>query len=386
MRVIAIFNHKGGCGKTTTAINLAGTIANERRRVLLVDIDPQSHATIGCGVREDEVELSMWDVLAGAGSERERLALADIAWEIFERYYLAPSSVGLASLEQTLAGTEGREKRLARVIAEAEARYDVIVVDCGPGLGLLSINALWAATEVLVPVDLGFFSLHGLGHTLETIDRLAERTGTERAVHVLPTMYDARARSMRRALADLRERYGPMVLATVIRFGAELRESAARGSPISEFLPQSPAHEDYRALAQEFLSADLQMALEGDASAEVRQEAQEEQQLAERLEMVYGAVPIEGGVRFVCHAPSARHVRIAGDFNAWRPGDSDGEMRPTEVDGVWEREFRLPPGRYAYRLIIDGRWVSDPANPYVENNPYGELNSVVELSEAPPRP
>ena len=386
MRVITIFNHKGGCGKTTTAINLAGTIANERRRVLLVDMDPQSHATIGCGVREDEVELSTWDVLAKAGGEREPLALADIAWEIFERYYLAPSSVGLASLEQTLAGTEGREKRLARVIADAEGRYDVIVVDCGPGLGLLSINALWAATEVLVPVDLGFFSLHGLGHTLETIDRLAERTGTERAVHVLPTMYDARARSMRRALADLREQYGPMVLATVIRFGAELRESVARGSPISEFLPQSPAHEDYRALAQELLSADLQMALEGDARAEVRQEEQEEQQLAERLEMVYGAIPIEGGVRFVCHAPGARYVRIAGDFNAWRPGDSDGEMRPTEMDGVWEREFRLPPGRYAYRLVIDGRWVSDPANPYVENNPYGELNSVVEISEAHPQP
>lgn len=386
MRVITIFNHKGGCGKTTTAINLAGTIANERRRVLLVDMDPQSHATVGCGVREDEVELSMWDVLAGAGGERERLALADIAWEIFERYYLAPSSVGLASLEQTLAGTEGREKRLARVIAEAEGRYDVLIADCGPGLGLLSINALWAATEVLVPVDLGFFSLHGLGHTLETIDRLAERTGTERAVHVLPTMYDARARSMRRALADLREQYGPMVLATVIRFGAELRESAARGSPISEFLPQSPAHEDYRALAQELLSADLQLSLEGDARTEVRQEAQEEQQLAERLEMVYGAIPIEGGVRFVCHAPGARHVRIAGDFNAWRPGDSAGEMRPTEVDGVWERQFRLPPGRYAYRLVIDGRWVSDPANPYVENNPYGELNSVVEISGAQRRP
>jgi len=128
------------------------------------------------------------------------------------------------------------------------------------------------------------------------------------------------------------------------------------------------------------------MALEGDARAEVRQEEQEEQQLAERLEMVYGAIPIEGGVRFVCHAPGARYVRIAGDFNAWRPGDSAGEMRPTEVDGVWEREFRLPPGRYAYRLVIDGRWVSDPANPFVENNPYGELNSVVEISGAHSRP
>lgn len=93
--------------------------------------------------------------------------------------------------------------------------------------------------------------------------------------------------------------------------------------------------------------------------------------------MVYGAIPIEGGVRFVCHAPDAKRVQVAGDFNQWR--ESDSEMNPTELAGVWQKEVRLGPGRYAYRLIIDGRWTSDPANPYVESNPYGELNSVVEI-------
>ncbi|MGB2615245.1 MAG: AAA family ATPase [Phycisphaerae bacterium] len=379
MRVITIFNHKGGCGKTTTAINLAGTLANADRRVLLADLDPQAHATIGCGVREEEVELSTWDVLGRKEAEEQGLGLADIAWEIYDRFYLAPATVGLATLEQTLAGTEGREHRLALAAAQADGRYDAVVVDCGPGLGLLSINALWAATEIIVPVDLGFFSLHGLARALETVDVLAERTGVRRTVHILPTMYDSRVRSMREALAALREQYGPMVLASEVRLSMDLRDAAARGSPISEFLPDSGAHEDYRALAQELLAADLQLAFEEETRRDARRETEESKDLEARLQMVYGAVPIEGGVRFVCHAPGARRVQVAGDFNRWNAADPDADLARTEVDGVWHREFHMPPGRYTYRLVIDGRWSSDPANPYVESNPYGELNSVVEV-------
>jgi len=380
MRTITIFNHKGGCGKTTTAINLAAALAGQRRRVLLVDLDPQGHATVGCGVREDEVELSTWDVLAGTVCEGGPLRLPDVAWEIFERFYLAPSAIGLASLEQTLVGKEGRERRLARALAEAQGEYDVAVVDCGPGLGLLAINALWAATDVVVPVDLGFFSLHGLGRTVETIDRIGERAGREPGVYVLATMYDTRARTMRRTLGALRERYGPLVLNSVIHFSIGLREAAGRGSPIGEYLPESRGHRDHQALAQELLAADLARAYGEAGRQEARAEAREEQALAEKIEMVYGAVPIEGGVRFVCHAPGAHRVQVAGEFNGWSVTPADSDMEPTDVAHVWHREFRLPPGRYAYRLIVDGRWSSDPANPYVESNPYGELNSVVEVS------
>ena len=380
MRTITIFNHKGGCGKTTTAINLAGALAGEKRRVLLVDLDPQAHATVGCGVREDEVELSIWDVLRGTPCEGGPLGLPDVAWEIFEGFYLAPSTIGLASLEQTLAGKEGRDQKLAGVVAGAEGRYDVVVVDCGPGMGLLAINALCAGTEVLIPVDLGFFSVHALGRTLETIDMIADRTGHRPTVRVLATMYDTRARSMRRALAALREQYGPMVLDTVVRFNVSLREAAAMGSPICESMPDSRGHQDYRALAQELLASDLQQAYEDMAREEAHEEAEDEKALEEKIEMVYGAVPIEGGVRFVCRTPNATRVQIAGDFNQWSVGGPSSEMKPTGMPGVWQREFRLPPGRYAYRLVIDGSWRSDPANPYVESNPYGELNSVVEVS------
>jgi hypothetical protein len=184
---------------------------------------------------------------------------------------------------------------------------------------------------------------------------------------------------MRRTLATLRDQHGPRVLQTVIRSHMGLREAAAMGSPIAEFSTGSRGHEDYRALAQELLSAGLQLEYEEMARQEVRQRRTEEQAVNEKIEMVYGAIPTEDGVRFVCHAPGAKRVQVAGDFNQWSTGGDESEMAATDQADVWTRAFRLPSGRYAYRLIIDGRWTSDPANPYVESNPYGELNSVVEI-------
>jgi len=379
MRVIAIFNHKGGCGKTTTAINLAGTLADAGRRVLLVDLDAQAHATVGCGVREEEVELSTWHALAGEDAGAGPIGLPDIAWEIFERFYLAPGSVRLAALEQTLAGTDAREERLARLLERVRGRYDVVLIDCGPGLGILTMNALLSAGEVIVPVDLGFFSVYGLGRVLQTIDLLHERTGRSPEVGILATMYDARTRSMRRSLAALRQRHDDRLFDTVIRFNVDLREAAAMGSPIVEFKPDSRGHEDYRALAQEVLATDLQAATDDLARRQAEADAQAERRLDQKVEAVYGPVATEDGICFLCHAPRAQRVQIAGDFNGWRAQDGEADMEPADRPGVWRKQVRLAPGRYAYRLIIDGRWCSDPANPYVESNPYGELNSVVEV-------
>jgi len=379
MRVIAIFNHKGGCGKTTTAINLAAALAGARRRVLLVDLDPQAHATVGCGVREEEVELSTWHALKGQATDAGPLGLPDIAWEILEGFYLAPASVGLATLEQALAGTEGREGRLRELIDRLDGRYDFVLVDCGPGLGLLSVNALMAAAEVIAPVDLGFFSIYGLGRTLRTIEMVGERTGRAPTFSILATMYDTRARSMRRSLSALKTQHKNRLLNTIIRFNVDLREAAAMGSPIVEFRPGSRGHQDYQALAEEILSSDLQMEYEAVARHEADEHRRAEQEVDEKVEAVYGAIATDGGIRFVCHAPGAKRVQIAGEFNRWDPHSAQSEMAPTDEPGVWQKEIPLTPGRYAYRLIIDGRWCSDPANPYVESNPYGELNSVVEV-------
>jgi chromosome partitioning protein len=378
MRVIAIFNHKGGCGKTTTAINLSAALAAAKRRVLLVDLDPQAHSTVGCGVREDEVEFSTWHAMRDTDDGAQPLTLPEVAWEIFDGFCLAPSGVGLATLEQALAGVDGREFRLRRLLDKSAGRYDFVIVDCGPGLGILAANALVAATEVLVPVDLGFFSVYGLSRTTEAINMIAEQIGTRPPIHILATMYDTRARSMRRTLAALRDQYGSAVLTSIIRYNVALREAAAMGSPIVEYNPASHGHQDYTALAQELMTSALHLEYERQVREQAEAEAAEEAALDHKIDLVYGATPIDGGVRFVCHAPGATRVQVAGDFNQWAA--DDGEMVPTDQTDVWQKEFRVTRGRYAYRLIIDGRWSSDPANPYVESNPYGELNSVVEVS------
>jgi 1,4-alpha-glucan branching enzyme len=150
------------------------------------------------------------------------------------------------------------------------------------------------------------------------------------------------------------------------------------GSPISEFLPDSRGHEDYRALAQELLSAGLQLEYEDLREKEAADEKAAEEEVDKKIELVYGAIPIPGGIRFVCNAPDAKRVQVAGDFNQWN--SDDGDMVASRTPGVWQKELKMTPGRYAYRLVIDGRWQSDPANPYVESNPYGELNSVVEVA------
>jgi chromosome partitioning protein len=184
MRTIAIFNHKGGCGKTTTAINLAATLAGEGNRVLLVDLDSQAHSTIGSGVREDEVELSTYDVIMAQQGDAEHVNLSQIAWEIVDRFFLAPSGVMLAGLEQELAGAEGREARLSAAVSEISGRYDFVLIDCGPGLGLLAVNAICASDEVIIPLDLGFFAVHGLKRALETVALAGRRTGREPLVRV----------------------------------------------------------------------------------------------------------------------------------------------------------------------------------------------------------
>lgn len=184
---------------------------------------------------------------------------------------------------------------------------------------------------------------------------------------------------MRRSLAALRDQHGKRVFDTVIRFNVDLREAAAMGSPIVEFRPGSRGREDYRNLAQEVVSSGLHVEYEAIARREADDRRHVEQVVDEKVEAVYGAILTDNGVRFVCHAPDAGRVQVAGDFNNWNADDGKSELAPTDEPGVWRKEIRLGPGRYAYRLVIDGRWCSDPANPYVESNPYGELNSVIEI-------
>jgi len=254
VRCITIANQKGGCGKTTVAINLAASIAREGRRVLLIDLDPQSHCALGMAVPDEQIDLSIHDCLLGQ-FEGEPVELSRITWQIAPNLDLAPSRSMLATLEPRLGQSDGAETLLKDVLRANEGRYDYTVVDCPPHLGLLMKNGLRAANEIIIPVDTGFFSLHGLTKQLSTIEALSGPDGINAAVRVLPNQYDVRTKLAREILAELRNKYKGVVYETVVNFNTKLKEGASFGQPITEFAPTSMGARDFQALARELMAS-----------------------------------------------------------------------------------------------------------------------------------
>jgi len=433
MRTIAVINQKGGCGKTTVSINLASALAAEGRKTLLVDMDPQGHCAVGLAVPEEQIELSIYDCLIGA-RKGEPVKLSEILWEIGDNFFLAPSSIDMAALEQQLNGVNDRENCLKDVLGTVAKDFDYAVLDCPPAVGLLTFNALRAASDVIVPVETGYFSLHGLSKQLDTLSILCKQCSQHINVMVLASMYDIRTKMGREILAELRKNFAGRMFKTVVNFNTRLKEAASLGQPICEYDPASRGHKDFQCLAQELIATDTK------AAAPVRQEAAAVQAVgqapAERkdiirtldsnLEMIsssaqellaslkdsqpkvavnaaspvakaqmpapaaqipvkdidaklddfYGVRQFDKSVKFVTLYPRAKTVQIAGDFNNWQPQQTS--LKPSK-DGKWELALELAPGKYRYRMVVDGQWQQDPYNGNVEANPYGEYNSVLEV-------
>jgi chromosome partitioning protein len=254
MKTIAIVNQKGGCGKTTVSINLASALAGLGQRILLVDMDPQSHCAVGLAVPEEQIEQSIYDVLISR-SRNEPIKLTEILWQICEGLELAPASIDLSAFEQQMAGINERECCLKEALEGIEEDYDYVVVDCPPAVGLLTFNALRAATDVIVPVETGYFALHGLSKQLETLSVLCKRTSQDVNVKVLATMYDIRTKMAREILAELRNHFGEKMFETIITFNTKIKEASSFGQPISEYDPASKGQKDFRSLASEILSS-----------------------------------------------------------------------------------------------------------------------------------
>ena len=252
MRTVAIVNQKGGCGKTTVSINLASALAELGKKVLLVDMDPQSHCAVGLAVPEEQIEQSIYDVLISK-SRNEPLRLTEILWQIGENLELAPASIDLSAYEQQMAGIPERECCLKDVLEDVKDEYDFAVIDCPPAVSLLTFNALRAATDVVVPVETGYFALHGLSKQLETLSILCKRCQQHVNVRVLASMYDIRTKMAREILAELRSHFSDQMFKTVVNFNTRIKEASSFGQPINEYDPASKGQQDFRMLAQEVI-------------------------------------------------------------------------------------------------------------------------------------
>ncbi len=515
MRTIAIINQKGGCGKTTTSINLAACLARLGEKTLLVDMDPQGHCAVGLAVPEAQIEKTVYDALIEP-SDGKPMRLAETVWQIASDFDLAPANLKLAAFEQVFAGRPGREDRLVRALETVRGQYKWCIIDCPPSVGLITFNALRAADEVIVPVETGFFSLHGLTRMMQTLDHLREQTGRSVQIRILPTLYDTRTKLAREVLSEMRSRFKGQMMESTVNFNTKLKEAASFGQPITEYDPGSRGYKDFVNLARELMghrpididepgeeplsrpaelvqrakqlaqltnlqfgrhtvstalldqsvannfdsgdfagedlrdqprspAADLPdltastlatpdlsgvavtvaapaapinriAALEakGDHHLDIRTapaplaettaaaeawsaepmtashrqeslsadapEAEPTQARAltteQKIEEIYGARQIGHDVLFAGRFDSAGKVQLAGDFNGWSP-----VATPLNRDeqGVWSTRLPLGPGRYRYRLVVDGNWITDPNNSYVESNNFGELNNVIEV-------
>jgi chromosome partitioning protein len=254
MRIVAIVNQKGGVGKTTVSINLASALAEQEQKTLLVDMDPQSHCAVGLAVPEEQIEQSIYDVLVSF-SKDEPMRIGEVLWEINDHLELAPASIDLAAFEQQMNGVAEQDGCLRKVLDAVKDHYDYVIVDCPPAVGLLTFNALRAATDVIVPVETGYFSLHGLSKQLETLAILCQRCNQNINVRVLASMYDIRTKMAREILSELRTHFGDKMFKTVVNFNTKLKEAASFGQPIGEYDTASKGHVDFQNLAKELLEA-----------------------------------------------------------------------------------------------------------------------------------
>ena len=359
MHVIALSNQKGGCGKTTSAINIAASLASLKKRTLLIDLDPQAHATFGLGIRSEKLEKSMYNVLTEQ-PDKKKSFLENIIAPIADNFDLAPSHILLSTIEQEFTNKDESVSRLHEVLSSLSFPYEYVVIDCPPSLGFLTFNALRASDTVIVPIELGSFSLMGVSKLLSMIELIRVKLQHTPKVYALPTMVDMRTRFARHMLDEIHAAFGEHVLSATVRQTVVVRESQAKGLALIQYNEKAKGAIDYLILSQEILNKTASMPTALPSAGRQNGAA-----VSNRLR------------DFVFKAKEAKEVHLVGDFNDWAV--SNHSLLWQKEEGVWQKRIFLGPGHYRYKFVIDGEWMTDPLNDHLEPNPYGGVDSVLEI-------
>lgn len=248
-RVVCVANQKGGVGKTTTAVNLAACLADAGCQVLVIDLDPQGNATSGLGVERDSLDASTYDVLLGNVDIEEAIVSTSR-----EGLFVIGCTPDLAGAEIELVTAPDREFKLRDAMSNCRTAFDVVIFDCPPSLGLITVNALTAATAVLVPVQTEYYALEGMGHLLRTIELVHQHLNKELIVDgILLTMFDSRTNLASQVADEVNEHFGELVYQTVVPRNVRLSEAPSFGQPIIEYSAGCSGAKAYRDLAEEFM-------------------------------------------------------------------------------------------------------------------------------------
>ena len=252
-KVIAIFNQKGGVGKTTTNINLAACLTLKKKRVLVIDIDPQGNTTSGLGIQKKSLNFTSYNLLVDDNLDVRNVVMPTNT----KNLDIIPASVDLAGAEIELVQIDGRERKLKKAIDEIKDNYDYVFIDCPPSLGLLTINALTAVDSVLIPIQCEFYALEGVSQLVSTVDLVKRSLNPNLEIEgVILSMFDGRTNLSLQVLEEVKKYFGDKLYSTVIPRNIRLAEAPSFGVPITTYDPKSKGAKAYTAFADEFISAE----------------------------------------------------------------------------------------------------------------------------------
>ncbi|MBU1125816.1 MAG: AAA family ATPase, partial [Candidatus Omnitrophica bacterium] len=313
--------------------------------------------------------LSIYNVLSKLTQKKARLE--DIIQKVDRNFDIAPSDIILSTLEQELAGEIGRESRLWETFNGFRGSYDYILIDCPPNLGILTVNAIRASQEIIVPVEASRFSFEGLGQLTSIIALIQDRLNHIVKVNVVVTNFDSRLRHSFKMLDKIKANFKDKMFSTIIHVNVKLKEAQNQGTHVLNHDKYCRGAKDYFSLSREIIMQEQKVATAADVVSTPSEVLEKKVR-----EIVKKKMPKLKEITFSLAAPEAREVFVAGDFNGWEVSDAS---RMTKDNGTWQKRVSLNNGKYRYRFVVDGQWIDDTNNPTKETNPFGTMDSLVEV-------